>query len=486
MHSSAQVATFDRVSPNAAVKIFLSHHNKDHAVVKRVLDDLLQKGFTAWWFETEIPFGQPISAEVEKHIRECDFFVLFHSRTSIKSPYVQSELDLALSLTGEESCEIRIYQVDDEPLSVSLRLRDWKTGLEKSATYDCTTPRCFNPAAPHQDSYKNWLGGFEAQVRYYGYGGLGSDELPDSFFQVYESLFPDDDQRAPPDDTRFWIDESRNEPNLEYRDLIASLEIAGKVVSFIYVTPYMTSGLVFGSYFGVLRKHRSKNYARILYENTKQHLNGMYDTACREAASLGRNVNWTARPHGYIFEVDPISLSQVEALVAKLEGLGRAPEPSDLFQGKRGIWPWRNEIDEPGLIRAAKRIHLYERNKCRAILNARREPMPYIQPALEEPLTSDKEEPLVLMYCPINTSAEAFERMFPYQDVISGLYLDWYTDANAKGNMVGIPGYGRYLEGLFRRVRNKAEERFTLGSLLSRPVKRLLELDRRYKLSGPL
>ena len=188
MHLSASSSgIIDRTNPDSAVKIFLSHNNKDHAVVERVRDDLLQKGFIVWWFETEIPFGQPIPAEVEKHIRECDFFVLFHSRNSVQSRWVRSELDLALSLKDDEGCEVRIYQVDDEPLSKELRRCDWKNTLERSdsdpdAWYDCTKPRCFNPAAPHMDSYQNWLGGFQAHVRHYGYNGLGSDDLPDSFW----------------------------------------------------------------------------------------------------------------------------------------------------------------------------------------------------------------------------------------------------------------------------------------------------------------
>jgi hypothetical protein len=417
--------------------------------------------------------------------------VLFHSRNSINSPWVRRELDFALSLTGEEACEVRVYQVDDEPRRKSLRLCDWRTGQEKrgsgpDAVYDCTKPRCFSPAAPHQDSYENWLGGFQAQVRYYGFGGLGSEELSDTFFEVYETLFPDDDQRAPPEDTRFWIDASRDESDLVCRDLIATLEIANKVVSFINVTPYFTTGLVYGSYFGVLRKHRSKNYARILYNNTKLHLNRVYEMTCSDAAASNPDARLTSKPHGYLFEVDPIPAASIEALLTKLEGLGRPPEARDLIRGKRGIWPWRREIDELSLLRAAKRIALYERNKCRAVLNARREPMVYRQPALEEPLISKKEKPHVLMYCPINTSCGTFEQTFRYQDIIRGFYLEWYADANGDGNEVEIPGYRPYLEDLFNRVRSRAEDKFVLGSLLSRSVKRLLELDRQYKLSGPL
>ena len=149
----------DQVNPNIAVKIFLSHNNKDHDSVRAVRSNMIERGFTAWWFETEVAYGDPIPVEVERQIRECDFFVLFHSRNSIKSPWVRRELDLGLSLTGEEACEVRVYQVDDEPLSKELRLCDWKTGQEKrgsrpGAVYDCTKPRCFNPAAPHQDSGK--------------------------------------------------------------------------------------------------------------------------------------------------------------------------------------------------------------------------------------------------------------------------------------------------------------------------------------------
>lgn len=494
---------------NLAVKIFLSHSSKDISAVVAFAEELQQHGYTVWWFEQELPFGHPIRNQVENNIRECDFFVLCHSANAVASDWVREELDLALSLEGAESCVVRVFKIDEAALSKALRRRDWATSREKDPSlpqseifYDCTKARCFDPKA-RTDSKANFIGGFAPRIEYYGYLGKGGDDIPEAFFDAYEDLFPDDEQRAPNEDTRGWINESNSEVGLVFRDLIVTLSIADKPVSFIYVTPYMTSGLVFGSYFGVLRKHRSKNYARIIYEDASLQLNRMYEAAFRDGnspAKTGSFLRWlrlrrgdarqafkrAPRPHGHLFEVEAIPLEDVERIVTKIEDLHLPRDPEHITNEQEVALKKDLAEDELALMRAAKRIAIYEANKCRAVLNPAREPMPYIQPALRAPLSPDNEVPMVVMYCPINTASDIFERDFLYNDIVSGFYLDWYKDANGKANEREIPGYVPYLENLRERVLDQAGQRFILGSLLSEPAKRLLALDRRYKLSGPL
>ncbi len=481
----------------AAVKVFLSHSSKDVDAVTALAAELTALGSTVWRFEEELPIGDPIRDVVEKHIRESDFFLLCHSESAAISSWVRQELDLALSLEGPESCAVRVIKLDGTALAPIPR-DSWKTGEPTSADYDCGAVRCFDPAA-RTDSKKHFIAGFAPRIDYYGYLGQSGDDLPEAFFDAYDQLFPDEDERAPHEDTRGWLNESHSEPGLAYRDLIVTLTVAEKPVSFIYVTPYMTTGLVFGSYFGVLRKHRIKNYAKIIYDDASLQLNRMYEAACREerARSWRRSLlsafgggrgsgNWAPKPHGHLFEVRPIPADDVRRIIGAIEAVGLPTDADQVTAPQRLALEETLDEDDLELMRAAKRIAIYETNKCRAILRADRSPMPYIQPILEAPVDPAKELPMVVMYCPINTSCEAFARDFRYEAIVNGFYLDWYKDANGKANEREIPGYVEYLRDLTRRVLEQSDECFILGSLLTPQVKQLLALDRRYKISGAL
>jgi hypothetical protein len=483
----------DTPGHNAAVKVFLCHSSKDNTAVQALAGELKEEGYAVWWFENELDYGDPIRTEVEKHIRESDVFVLCYSQNSVRSRWVREELDLALSLEGSEACQIQIYKLDNTPLFTNLRRRNWQTGREKfrffhdGLFFDSTRRRCFDPLAAF-DSKSNWLRSFAPRWDYYGYGGKDGDAIPDALFDMLDDLF-DDVQLSHREDWRGWISDAANNLDINYRDLIISISLGQRPIAFISLTPYVSTGFVFGNYFGVLRKHRSNNYARILYDGASLLLNELYDFTYREGLSrpaTGSAFSMVAKPHGYLFEVESLPLSEIGRILDRFASLQLPREPQEMTARQTKALRTAFTPDQVSLMRAAKRVALYERNRCLAFVDIEGTPLPYVGPANKQPLTSEAEVDYVLMYCPINTSGRELQNLFSYREVLRAFYFDWYGDGNAKANAQAIPGYGPYLQDLYHRVATTAPERFQLGSLQNGSIKRLLDLDRRYKVSGAI
>jgi DeoR family transcriptional regulator, aga operon transcriptional repressor len=83
------------------MKIFISHSSKQRLLVKEIKSYLPnQIGF--WIDEHEIKIGEHISNSLHNAItNECDFFIVFIDDYSIKSPWVQDEIQIALKKESE-------------------------------------------------------------------------------------------------------------------------------------------------------------------------------------------------------------------------------------------------------------------------------------------------------------------------------------------------------------------------------------------------
>jgi hypothetical protein len=80
-----------------AERVFISYSRKDLAFVKRLAADLEARGLAVWLDKGDITPGAEWKAALENAVATCAAFILVLSPDSVKSPYVQQELALAVA-----------------------------------------------------------------------------------------------------------------------------------------------------------------------------------------------------------------------------------------------------------------------------------------------------------------------------------------------------------------------------------------------------
>lgn len=84
--------------------IFLSHNIKDKEFVRRLATDLDCHGVRVWLDEAELKLGDSLIEKIREGIDGVDYVAVILSENSIKSKWVQKEIDVAMTLeiSGKE------------------------------------------------------------------------------------------------------------------------------------------------------------------------------------------------------------------------------------------------------------------------------------------------------------------------------------------------------------------------------------------------
>lgn len=83
-------------------KIFLSHTSTDKPFVRKLAGDLRRYGHTVWIDEAEINIGDSLIGKIRKGLDEVDFVAVVLSKASVKSQWVQKEIEIASNREIEE------------------------------------------------------------------------------------------------------------------------------------------------------------------------------------------------------------------------------------------------------------------------------------------------------------------------------------------------------------------------------------------------
>lgn len=82
--------------------VFLSHSHQDKPFVRKVAADLRAAGHTVWIDEAEINVGDSLIEKISDGLEQVDFVVAVLSEASLKSSWVQKELEIASNREIEE------------------------------------------------------------------------------------------------------------------------------------------------------------------------------------------------------------------------------------------------------------------------------------------------------------------------------------------------------------------------------------------------
>ena len=74
----------------------MSHSSIDKSIVISIAIDLNERGISTWLDSFDILPGESIVSKINEGIEECDYMLLFLSNNSVKSKWVQKELETFL------------------------------------------------------------------------------------------------------------------------------------------------------------------------------------------------------------------------------------------------------------------------------------------------------------------------------------------------------------------------------------------------------
>lgn len=78
--------------------IFLSHNSQDKPFARRLAEDLAARGVRVWFDKAEIRVGESLLEKIAEGIHEMEYLGVVLSPSSAKAPWVEFELQIAMTL----------------------------------------------------------------------------------------------------------------------------------------------------------------------------------------------------------------------------------------------------------------------------------------------------------------------------------------------------------------------------------------------------
>ncbi|MBI1213546.1 MAG: TIR domain-containing protein [Alphaproteobacteria bacterium] len=430
------------------VKCFISHTSKDIAAV-RELCAALSRGddegsVKLWYYEDDLNPGRDLE-RLKSEIAESDFFIIALSEDAMRSGWVQRELGFANGLHkksgGTKPIILGVCVSKDPPDAYLVPMKDFDTG-EQVGSYDFSKSRYWKLYRPETDAIETLAKFIRPRVRFWGIDIHEDEELFRlGTFDVYEQLFPNEEERDHPADIVDWLKSEHSTVSPEFKpgtdkrtpmrrilnpvhedwgSVFAVLEIAGRAVGFAYLTVHVRSGWAFGNYFGVLEAWRVHGRAAFFIDEVKR----------VTERSFGKL-------KGVVFEVECYTEPGLRKARAALQAETAVPDGASLET-----------------IRAVLRIMLYQHNGAVLLTDRRMHPLSYRQPAMNdlgagERLTktwlSRKEWPLWLMILPLSlTKTDSYDLVDLSDFIYFGIFGSY---APAREQLFRAHGlsYWRYL-----------------------------------------
>jgi len=100
--------------------VFISHSSVDKPLVDKLVKDITAIGVTVWYDKFDIALGDSIPGKINEGLANAKYFIIVLSDASVKSNWVQEELNFALmkqiNLNGTFIIPIKINQCEVPPL----------------------------------------------------------------------------------------------------------------------------------------------------------------------------------------------------------------------------------------------------------------------------------------------------------------------------------------------------------------------------------
>lgn len=253
------------------------------------------------------------------------------------------------------------------------------------------------------------------------------EPLLEASFTVYEELFPDEAERDHPHDIRTWLREAYKAADVEHwRELWGAFHRDMEVVGIIYLSCHTERSVCFGNYFGLRPGFPRK------YEQAKNFLNDEVIPYLRTHYNKVKAI---------LFEVESIEFSFLREVAVRKRLAGHGDEARITLNVSR--------LDRLLFYNADEHV-------VAAVMN-HGVPMPYFQPAMQDPLDPINERELILMAYVFG----CLPAELSVAEALDFLFDDLYSNAYDGTGTIMIEGYRQYLaEARARLTRDLANSSF--------------------------
>lgn len=133
------LSSFDEVKKNDEEIFFSYGHDENEAIVRKIRNDLKNRGHHVWYDRIELSHGDPWRRKISEAIQNSNHFISFLSKHSVRKPGVcLDEIAIAIGIKG---CNINTILVEKDvnaPTSLNgiqwLDMSDWKKKKKQSET----------------------------------------------------------------------------------------------------------------------------------------------------------------------------------------------------------------------------------------------------------------------------------------------------------------------------------------------------------------
>ena len=103
-------------------KAFLSHSHTDKVLAERLACDLSAAGVEVWYADWEIAPGESLRRKIDAGIEDASHFLVLLTPNSLKSEWVQTELDAGLVRRISGHCKLIpiLHELEDEDVPATL------------------------------------------------------------------------------------------------------------------------------------------------------------------------------------------------------------------------------------------------------------------------------------------------------------------------------------------------------------------------------
>ncbi len=104
-------------------RIFISHSSKDKLIAKKVLNWLIDGGFSVWFDTFELRPGMNLLQEISRGIYSSDYIILLVTKSSIQSEWVRFEIESSLKDEMDQA-KFKLIPLVIEPIELPSSIKD--------------------------------------------------------------------------------------------------------------------------------------------------------------------------------------------------------------------------------------------------------------------------------------------------------------------------------------------------------------------------
>jgi len=138
---------------NNSAKIFLSHSSKDKEFVRQLALDLKKNNVPIWFDEWELKVGDSLNKRIGEGIKESGWLGIVISKNSIKSSWVEKELNAGM-MTELEKKQVFVLPIVIDNCEIPIFLRD-KLFADFRSDYQTGLNALLNRLIPEKSIYNH-------------------------------------------------------------------------------------------------------------------------------------------------------------------------------------------------------------------------------------------------------------------------------------------------------------------------------------------